>query len=187
MKKIITLLFAAAAVCSFPLFLSSADKTPVDFSQLNKAIVLFKEAAALQNDGQSVKSEKKRNEAYKIIDTIFKKGKTITAAEGCYFRKVRHEVNMLELSCGDDMLEDGGKLVFEFNTTMDRIGGVKKNLTPDSVVEVFEGAQNFTGKIQILENKDGSKHAITIYDIGDRRIDVNVHCKILSLKAFDAE
>ena len=182
MKKIVLASFTMALLMVAPLFLSSAENTPVDFAKLNKAIALFNEAADLNDSGQTVKSKKKRDEAHKITDALFKPGKTMTVNENCYIRKVEYEQNMFELSCAE--LEEGATLRFAFNTFNDKMWGVKKNLTSDAVLEIYqEKAEGFTGKIQFLEGEDSlTKHAVSIYDEYSKNIPMVIHCKILSLK-----
>lgn len=185
MKKIFTVLFVIVSMSILPSFLKSAAKTPVDFDKINKAISLFKEAAVLENEGKSVKGERKRNEAHKILDKIFKPGKTITVGENCNFIKTQYKSNIFEFSCGE--LEDGGTLTFEFNTMWDLGSGDKNLITSDSVLEKYEDSDGgFTGKIKFLEGDDSlGKHVVSIYDLGSKYIHLKIHCKIVSLKPLN--
>lgn len=192
MKKIITTLFVAAAVCISPLLLSGAEKTPVDFEKINKVAAILKEAHTLDMEGKSVKSKKKKDEGIKILNAMFKDGKVISTNGKCYFKKINNDryLRSFILSCGEDYANT--KISFNFKTKDDdAFSGEFSNFmtkrdghTSDNVLEKFEDASTFSGKIQIYKSYADNTYSVIS---SDDKIEITIKCKVLSLKSINVE
>ena len=201
MKKLLAALSVITALFVSPLFLTGATKTPVDFAQINKAVSLLNEASSLDEDGKTVKSKKKKDEADKILNSIFANGKTITANKDCSFTKYEYNKpdRHLELSCTSSYLGEKTKLTFLFISKDDAENSLSSGYadsthpTPNKIIEKMEEQENsteYTGKIKLTKS---SLHqsAWSIWNGGKCRAggdcDIVVFCKIDSLTPIKGE
>ncbi len=200
MKKLLAVLPVITALFVSPLFLTGAAKTPVDFAQINKAVSLLNEAYSLNEEGKTVKSKKKKDEADKILNSIFTDGKTITANEGCSFTnyKYNNPDRQLELSCTSSYLGKKTELTFIFMSKDDAENGLsygyadRTHPTPNKIIEIIEEqdrSTEYTGKIKVTKRKYQSAWSIwnggMCYAGGDCNIVVT--CKIDSLTPIKGE
>jgi len=190
MKKFLITLFLTASFGFAPLFLSGATDSPVNFDKFEKALSLHKESKSLGNN-KAAEKEKKDNESQEIFYSLFGTGKTITANEKCYFKKLKRqpyesfdENRTFTLSCIPD--DFNVKLMFVFKSENIALL-TNSEITADRFIKIFEKEDNtaFTGKIQFVKDESyysGEKNKITVGRYDQYTTFVNVQCKILSLK-----
>jgi len=189
MKKILTTMIIVAAISISPLFLSGADKTPIDFGKINKAIALFQEAHSFETEGKTVKAKRKTDEGFKILNILFSHDKIITADKKCYFVKVKNYDNRkrIMLSCSDGNIDTKVKVYFEFmgkddgNDWGDFSNFMKKDgFTSNSIIEKYEDDfMEFTGKIQLYKAYVGETYK---FDTFGSKSDIIIKCKVLAVK-----
>lgn len=146
------------------LFLSAADQS-FDFEALKKAIDLIKQSSKFNDENKSVKANRAKSEAIKILQNIFSENRIYESEfvktdpslgwnHGFYFQKT-NDVMFIFI---DDAIRKSIK-------------------TSDEVIEIFEDCRRFKARIQIV--KYFNTLIDTPYEInGDF---VRVKCKILSI------
>ena len=191
MKKILTALTLTASIVYAPYILTGAAKSPVDFEKLEKAVKLHRESITVNYHNQKER-DKADAEVQKILISVFKKGKTLTADRACYFKKIKPERydtfdqnRNFTLSCVPEY--SPVRLMFQFIAESEASFIPRKVITENRYTKIFEDVENtaFTGKIEFVDDKSqytGLGYGIDINRYNETTTQMVVMCKILSLK-----
>jgi len=147
----------------------------------------------------SICGKKKREEAYRTLNSEFKPGLVIKSNPNCYFVKdTACDTNeLLTTSCKQSMignldLEENKilfpRVVFRFHTKKDHLVGINENLfTSNTFASIYSKALNnapINTELEIIEYKYGD--GIT-YNYYLKENKLQIHCKLLRFQIIETK
>jgi len=163
---------------------------PIAFEKINKIYYLAEDANKFENDGLSIKAKKADEEIKNILNSIFINKKEINSTKECIFirdtfnRETFGSANRyFKFSCYNPPT----KARFQFQIFSESDTNDKSIITSNKIIEKFEEASQFVGKIIILNYSSYGR--IKSYSF-DRKLgfgpELTIYCKIVSLSSIDS-
>lgn len=130
-------------------------------------------------DSCAVCAEKRRNEAFELLDGFYRPGSIVTNGPTAHFFRVPGGENELALTSYD---RAAPKLTFRFHSSVSHLVGIAAaDLTDQSVVDLLDAASDGTkwqGTLQLAEYAYGDGATFLYFPANDH---LQIQCKVLEI------